>query len=206
MMHSEQRSRAAAALERLIFIRHGETDWNRDGRLQGQRDIPLNAKGRDQALGAGRLLQPLLSDAAAFSFFSSPLQRARQTMLLVRDACGLVPADAFIIDDRLRELSFGGWEGLTWRELRKNDPVAMQRRRLDRWHFVPPQGESYALLRQRIQPWLEALNGNVVVVAHGGVARVLLVVLGGFSHGDAAGATIHQGRLLVFRGHALEWI
>jgi broad specificity phosphatase PhoE len=205
-MRSERPWRAAAALERLIFIRHGETDWNREGRLQGQRDIPLNAKGRDQALGAGRLLQPLLSDAAAFTFCASPLQRARETMLLVRNASGLVPSDAFIMDDRLRELTFGGWEGLTWREVRENDPIAAQRRRLDKWHFVPPQGESYAMLRERVQPWLETLNGNVIAVAHGGVARVLLAVLGGVSHDDAAAATIHQGRLLVFRGHAFEWI
>jgi broad specificity phosphatase PhoE len=205
MSQSETRPRPAAR-GRLIFIRHGETDWNRDGRLQGQRDIPLNATGRDQALGAGRALQPRLSEAPEFTFFASPLERARETMLLVRKACGLEPLDAFVVDDRLRELSFGDWEGLTWREVRNTDPIAAQRRRLDKWHFIPPQGESYAMLSERVEPWLEALIGNVVVVAHGGIARVLLVVLGGVSPHKAASAAIHQGRLLVFDGQSFEWI
>jgi broad specificity phosphatase PhoE len=206
MSHSETRPRAAAALGRLIFIRHGETDWNRDGRLQGQRNIALNAKGRDQALGAGQLLRPLLSEAPHSTFYASPLDRARETMLLVRQASGLEPLDAFALDDHLRELTFGGWEGLTWRQVRENDPIAAQRRRLDKWHFIPPQGESYAMLSERVEFWLESLNGNVVVVAHGGIARVLLVVLGRVSHRDAASAVIHQGRLLVFDGQSFEWV
>jgi len=206
MTQSEPHSGAAVLLERLIFIRHGETDWNREGRLQGQRDIPLNAKGRDQALGAGRLLQPRLPGTAPVRFFASPLARARETMRLVRHASGLDPTDGFGIDDRLRELTFGAWEGLTWREVRHSDPLAAERRRLDKWHFIPPQGESYAMLRQRVEPWLKALNGHVVVVAHGGIARVLLVVLGRVSPADAASAVIHQGRLLAFDGQAFEWI
>jgi broad specificity phosphatase PhoE len=192
--------------DRLIFIRHGETDWNRDGRLQGQRDIPLNAKGRDQASGAGRLLQQVVGGAASFAFFASPLGRARETMLRVRAASDLMPVDAFTIDARLMELTFGRWEGLTWREVHASDPLAAQRRRLDKWDFVPPEGESYAMLRQRVEPWLGALSGSAVVVAHGGIARVFLVVLAGISPSTAASAAIHQGRLLMFDGRTFRWI
>jgi probable phosphoglycerate mutase len=193
-----------AASDQLIFIRHGETDWNRDGRLQGQTDIPLNAKGRDQASSAGRLLRPL--GVASFAFFASPLQRARETMLWVRAACNLRPFEAYAVDDRLKELTFGRWEGLTWPEIRAADPTAVRQRRLDTWHFVPPEGESYAMLRNRVEPWLEALRGNAVVVAHGGIARVFLVELAGMAPNAAATAAIYQGRLLVFAGRSFRWV
>jgi broad specificity phosphatase PhoE len=195
-----------AALERLIFIRHGETDWNRDGRLQGQRDILLNAKGRDQASSAGRRLRQFVGGVSTSTFFASPLQRARETMLLVRRAAGLAPDDAFTSDGRLMELTFGRWEGLTWREIRDSDAASAHRRRVDKWHFVPPQGESYAMLQQRVEPWLKAVRGDAVVVAHGGIARVFLVILGGVSPSTAASAAIHQGRLLVFEGQTFGWV
>jgi broad specificity phosphatase PhoE len=79
---------------RLYFIRHGETDWNVAGRLQGQRDIPLNGKGRDQAAAAGRLLRDLVtaSHLGELDFVASPLLRTRETMGLARAAMGLPPA------------------------------------------------------------------------------------------------------------------
>jgi probable phosphoglycerate mutase len=195
---------SVAASDQLIFIRHGETNWNRNGRLQGQYDVPLNAKGRDQASSAGRLLQQF--GVASFAFFASPLQRARETMLRVRAACNLKPFEAYTVDDRLKELTFGRWEGLTWPEIRATDPQAVQQRRLDTWHFVPPEGESYAMLRERVEPWLGALNGSAVVVAHGGIARVFLVELGGVAPSTAATAAIHQGRLLIFAGRTFRWV
>jgi probable phosphoglycerate mutase len=194
----------AVTSDQLIFIRHGETDWNREGRLQGQYDVPLNAKGRDQARSAGHLLQQF--GVASYAFFASPLQRARETMLRVRAACNLRPFEAFAVDDRLKELAFGRWEGLTWPEIRVRDPLAVQQRRLDAWHFVPPQGESYAMLRKRVAPWLAALTGSAVVVAHGGIARVLLVELGGMAPNTAATAAIYQGRLLIFAGRTFRWV
>ncbi len=191
---------------RIIFIRHGETDWNREGRLQGQRDVPLNARGRDQARGMGARLRTLVGDGKDVDFVASPLERTRETMELVRQAAGLLPADAYMMDDRLKEITFGAWEGLTWEELKARDPARAAERRRDKWGFVPPSGESYAMLMDRLLPWLESLSGNTVAVAHGGVARALMVLIGGIEPADAVGETIHQGRILLFEGGAFQWL
>src|ERR1700759_3292190 len=98
----------------VYFIRHGETDWNREKRLQGQHDIPLNSLGRVQAARSGELLRELAKrDGRAFAdydFVSSPLSRARETMELIRESAGLDTA-TYRTDARLMEMSFGRWEG-----------------------------------------------------------------------------------------------
>ena len=192
---------------RLFFIRHGETDWNVAGRLQGQRDVPLNGKGRDQASAVGRLMRALLApgDVADIDFVASPLLRARETMRLMRVAMGLSP-DPFAIDDRLKEIAFGQWEGRTWRDLRKSEPLTVQARDADRWGYVPPDGESYAMLAERVKPWLNSLAGDTLVVSHGGVARVFLSLLAGMAPCDAPAAPIEQGRVLVFEGAQARWV
>ena len=191
---------------RLFFIRHGETEWNVTGRLQGQRDIPLNGRGRDQAAAAGRILRDLLKDADAgdLDYFASPLLRTRETMALARAALGLTP-EPYQMDDRLKEIAFGQWEGQTWRDIRKRDPDIAKARDADRWGYVPPDGESYALLAQRVRPWLQSLSGDTLVVSHGGVGRVLLSELSGVDPGDAPTAEITQGRVLVFDNGEAHW-
>src|ERR1044071_2779885 len=104
----------------LVFFRHGETDWNVEGRLQGQRDIPLNALGRKQATHCGEILRDLFVreriDVTTLDFICSPLGRARDTMELARASLGLPPKD-YRIDERLTEVTFGEWEGYTLAEL-----------------------------------------------------------------------------------------
>src|SRR5580700_2772432 len=111
----------------LFLIRHGETFWNADGRLQGQQDSKLNGRGREQARRAGRLLAELVPDAAAASFIASPLSRARESLdILMEELVALDKLAAvrpYVTDDRLKELSFGRWEGLTWKEVRRDDPL-----------------------------------------------------------------------------------
>ncbi len=97
----------------IYVIRHGQTDWNAESRLQGQKDIPLNDTGRQQATGNGLALGAILgADAAQFDFVASPLGRTRETMERLRRAMGLDPT-AYRTDDRLKEVSFGDWEGFT---------------------------------------------------------------------------------------------
>ena len=192
----------------FFFVRHGETDWNREGRLQGQRDTVLNGLGRRQAVVAGQTLARLLAgrplDPTGLDFVASPLARTCDTMVLLRGALGLNP-DHFRRDDRLMELSFGAWEGQTWPEIKAIDPVAAEARRRDRWDFVPPGGESYAMLKGRVAPWLSGLADNTVVVSHGGVARVLLHLVTGLATKQAPVTDIPQGRVLVVRSGAAHW-
>jgi broad specificity phosphatase PhoE len=189
----------------IYFIRHGETDWNAQGRLQGQRDLPLNRLGRRQSEEAAILLRPLVADFASVDFVASPLLRTRETMERLRDAIGLDPA-AYRQDARLKELSFGRWEGLTWKDVRARDPRAWTERKADRWNFTPPEGESYASLVQRIAPAFAALRRDTVVVSHGGVARAMLTLVAGLPVALAPEIDVWQGRVLVVRNGRHAWI
>ena len=195
---------------RLIFVRHGETPYNAENRLQGQRDIPLGARGRDQARAVGRTLRARIGSEidrleAADAFVASPLRRTRETMEFARDAMGLPPA-RYRLDPALRELSFGDWEGLTWAEIYARDPKGAMARRADKWDFVPPKGESYAMLAGRLEPWLKSLAADAFVVSHGGVARALMTLIAGVPAETAAGAPIVQGRALAFEKGECAWI
>lgn len=183
----------------VYFIRHGETDWNAEARLQGQRDIPLNATGRAQAEEAAARLRALRPDFADLDYVASPLGRTRETMELLRSALSLDPV-VYRTDDRLMELTFGGWEGLTWKEVRARDPRGAAGRERDKWGFTPPRGESYADLAERIAPAFAALVRDTVVVSHGGVVRAYLALIGAAPREQAPRIDIWQGRILVLPG------
>jgi probable phosphoglycerate mutase len=157
-----------------------------------------------QAEEAGNRLRGLAPAYAGLDYVASPLLRARETMERLRAALGLTPA-AYRLDDRLKELSFGSWEGLTWKEVRAREAHTATVRARDKWTFVPPGGESYAMLAGRVAPALADLTREAVIVSHGGVARVLLHLLGNLPPHQAAIAGIWQGKVLVFRAGAYAW-
>jgi probable phosphoglycerate mutase len=185
----------------LYFVRHGETDWNRERRLQGQHDIPLNALGRVQASRCGEVLSGLLERdgrrAADYDYVSSPLGRARETMELMRGAIGLDP-EAYRTDARLMEMSFGRWEGFTFAELQARETAALAEREHDKWGFVLPGGESYAQLQVRVRAWYESIERDSVVSAHGGVCRALIAHLKLAAPEAASMGNIGQGCVYVF--------
>jgi probable phosphoglycerate mutase len=184
----------------VYYIRHGETDWNVEWRLQGAQDIPLNAAGQVQATHCGSILRDLAGvDGRAIEvldFVSSPLGRARQTMELLREALAVDPR-AYRIDPRLTEISFGSWEGLTLAEVSARDPGAVAARERDKWNYVPAGGESYAMMSLRMRDWYASLTRDTVVVAHGGTLRGLLVHLGLATPEVAPHLDIRQG--VVYR-------
>jgi broad specificity phosphatase PhoE len=195
---------------RLIFVRHGETAYNAENRLQGQRDTPLNARGREQARAVGATLRNLLGAELdrldeAGAFVASPLERTRDTMEIAREAMGLAPKH-YRLDPLLKELSFGAWEGLTWSEIEVKDPKGLRARHEDRWAFAPSGGESYAMLANRLRPWLDGLSEHTFVISHGGVARVLMTLIAGVPPEKAVGAPIIQGRAIVFENGSCHWI
>jgi broad specificity phosphatase PhoE len=191
----------------IYYLRHGENDWNRAGRLQGTLDIPLNARGREQAVHAGRVLGGLIAgnghDRKAISFVASPLGRARMTMELARGELNLPPAD-YGLDDRLREIGYGSWEGRTLAETEALDPELFARRQRDKWTVGAPGGESYADVQQRVHEWYNGLRSDTVTVAHGGTARALMVALGFETPQSATELYIEQGVVYVFGKDGLK--
>ena len=185
----------------IYYIRHGETEWNADGRLQGTQDIPLNDLGCRQAAAAGAILADLFArdgrNETSLGFVASPLGRARSTMELVRGSLKL-PPDQYAIDIRLREIGYGEWEGSTLAQMQAQDPDVFARRQAEKWTVPPPGGESYAEVQARVSDWYHQLTADTVAVAHGGTARALMVALGIETPSSVADLTIEQGAVYLF--------
>lgn len=191
------------------MIRHGQTDWNAEERLQGQKDIALNALGRSQASRNGKTLLDMIDgDPSAYDFVSSPLSRTRETMERLRTAMGLEPA-AYRTDARLLELSFGDWEGHTLEEIASVAPERLAARLEQKWSFIPPgaAAESYEILSWRVGAWLKSVGGPTVCVSHGGVIRSLFRLVGNMPEDEAATIAIPQDRILKLDPGAgmLQW-
>ena len=158
------------ALTRVVAVRHGETAWNVQTRIQGQIDIGLNDAGRWQARRLARALAEERFDAV----YASDLQRAADTARALAEHNGL----ALRTDAGLRERGFGEFEGLTWAEVEQQHPEASRRWREREAAFGPPGGETLALFYERAVGALAAIaarhrSQHIVVVTHGGVLDVL---------------------------------
>ncbi|WCM87654.1 histidine phosphatase family protein [Acidovorax sp. NCPPB 3576] len=155
---------------RIIAIRHGETAWNVDTRIQGHLDIPLNHTGLWQARRVG----DALATEPVAAIYASDLQRAHATAKAVADATGA----PLIAEPGLRERSFGQLQGRTFAEIETEMPEEARRWRQRDPHFVPEGGESLIVFRERILGVTHQLAQRhpgelVVLVAHGGVMDVL---------------------------------
>jgi len=155
---------------RIIAIRHGETAWNVDTRLQGHLDIALNDTGLWQA---GRVAHAL-ADESVDAIYASDLLRAWQTANAIAHTCQC-PLTAH---PGLRERGFGEFEGKTYAEIETTWPEMAQQWRKREPHWAPPGGESLAAMRERVLSTASALaqqhlGGQIVLVAHGGVMDIL---------------------------------
>jgi broad specificity phosphatase PhoE len=193
----------------IFFIRHGETPWNAERRYQGRKDIPLNERGQAQALENGRTLAAALHarglDPQNFEWHASPLSRTRETMDRVRRAFP-DPLPPVRYDVRLMEISFGAIEGLLHTELPANMAVAPGGRDASYWHFRPQDGENYADVELRLNEFATTLGGPSIIVAHGGIARTLRVLIEGADVESAINWAPPQDVVLHFRPGVMEVI
>lgn len=189
----------------VYFIRHGQTDWNAARRYQGQRDIALNDKGRSQARRNGAVLTRLAPAIHAADYVASPLGRARETMEIVRAAMTLDPT-GYRLEDVLREIHYGHWEGQLAEDIPDQDPAGLAERRLDPFHWRPRGGESYADLTERVEPWLAGLDHDTVVASHGGVGRTLQGIVLGLAHDVILSLEAPQDRIMVIRRGDISWL
>ena len=189
----------------IYLIRHGETDWNPQSRYQGQADVPMNETGRAQARRNGEALRALLPAIAHCSYVASPLLRARETMEIVRGTMGLEPC-AYALDERLKELHYGNWQGILADDIPGIDPHGLQARSRDAYRWRPHGGESYEDLMVRAVDWLEDVTGDTVVSGHGGVSRVLRGHLYGLDAATVPELPVPQDRVLVLRRDGMQWL
>lgn len=158
-------------MTKVIFIRHGQTSWNKDKKYQGHSDISLNENGLRQA----ELVGKRLAEEKINAIYSSDLQRACQTAEMIAQHHAL----PIIRKQELREINFGMWEGLTYQEIMETWPEILRTMYSQPSETCPPQGESFNKVRQRVIRALQQCiakhqNETIVVVSHGGTMRVIL--------------------------------
>ena len=190
----------------LYFVRHGQTDWNLAQRYQGQRDIPLNDTGRAQASRNGTVLRDLLGpQARTIDYVASPLLRARETMEIARRELGL-PAEGYRTDERLCEIDYGHWAGQLWNDLPVTDATGFAARRADPWNWRPDNGESYRMLSDRVATWLGEVDRDAVVVAHGGVSRVMRGLVLRLAGSEIPHLEVPQDKVLILNDGTMRWL
>ncbi len=158
-------------MTRLLLVRHGETDYNVQTRFQGQNDVELNDHGKQQAKALGEHL----AQETIHSVFSSDLVRAHQTTKIITAR----KEREVILDQRLREMDFGDWEGLTYAEIEQNYPDELTVWQDDLMSTSPPGGETLKKFSGRVNLAVKDIiqsytDQNVLIVSHGGVLQVIL--------------------------------
>lgn len=177
----------------LALLRHGHTDWNRAGRIQGRTDIPLDDEARD---GLRDLrLPPPWEDA---DLVASPLKRAVETGQLVT---GRTPAT----HPALIEMNWGDWEGKHGKDLAADPANGFRHIEEWGWDYTPPGGESPASLRARLVPWANGLSRDTVAVCHIGVMRVLMAHATGWNFEGDAPFRIKRNRLFLIDLSQSKW-
>ncbi|MDE1949693.1 MAG: histidine phosphatase family protein [Burkholderiales bacterium] len=185
---------------RLIFVRHGETRWNLDGRYQGRTDIELAPQG----LATARRLGSRLQGAGLASLLTSPLRRAGQTAAEIGAALG---GRAPRADPRLTEIDFGAWQGLTQPEIKQRWPQSLRSWKRSPEEFRFPGGESLGEAFERLRdflrrpPWTDAdAAGAVLAVSHAGPIRLAGLLAERRPLADFRDIAVHAGALYAF-----EW-
>jgi broad specificity phosphatase PhoE len=185
----------------IYLVRHGETTWNREGRQQGHDDSPLTETGIEQVRAAGRVLQHAVPDIHDVCIETSPLGRARLTADIISEALGLDP-NAILVTPLLIEHHLGSWQGLTQAEIDLRHPGAWQEREANKWNYVVPGGESYALVAERAKQWLASKRHAPITIAvtHAIISRTIQGAYGGFTPSETVGRSHRQDR--IYRLHA----
>ncbi|WP_337187523.1 histidine phosphatase family protein [Phenylobacterium sp.] len=181
----------------ILLLRHGETFWNREGRIQGRTESDLTPLGERQAAAMAGLVADLLRrDGGAFRLVASPIGRAQRTAAMVAEATGL----AVELDDRLAEIACGEWEGRLRADIAHIHPEAFASRE---WFFGAPGGETFEDVTARASDWLASLapepGRRIVAVSHGVWGRLLRGAYAGLDRQATLNQDVPQDA--VFRLH-----
>jgi probable phosphoglycerate mutase len=170
----------------MFLVLHGQTEWNRDGRVQGHSDSPLIEHGRRQALTVAQILRDRNIPAGACGIVCSPLGRTQETARIIASELGFDIA-AIRKEELLKEISLGQWEGHTNAQVHSRWPDNMAGSDRYNWYFRSPDGETHDDVSKRLRKWLVANpdHNNLVVVTHGVASRILRGLYGGLTFEDA---------------------
>jgi broad specificity phosphatase PhoE len=184
----------------IIFVRHGETDWNRQGLIQGSVDTDLNERGHAQSKAVAELLAFRKPEWRDFQIIASPQKRAIQTARYILDALAKTLED---VEPRVRELGFGIWEGKPFWEL-KASPVYPADAE-SRYFWRPEGGESYEDGVARVNEWRATLTRPTLVVSHGAVGRCLMSAIAGLDPSGTVNLKTPQGAYCRLENGQIDW-
>ena len=184
----------------IVFIRHGETDWNRQGIIQGAVETDLNENGQMQAKAIAALLASHKSAFTGFQIIVSPQRRAQQTAQHILQALDRSEHDN---EPRVRELGFGIWEGRPFWELKASpvypaDPES-------RYYWRPQGGESYQDGVARVDEWRAELTRPTLVISHGAVGRCLMGSVAGLGMRELVLLKTPQGAYCRLENGKIDW-
>lgn len=186
----------------IYLVRHGQTAFNAEGRLQGHVDSPLTALGREQARQAGAALARLTDGGTGWRIIASPLGRAQDTAEAIRQALG---APSIETDARLIELSWGEWDGQLRADLKARHPEAFGE---TGWAFTAPIGERFEAARARLGGWLADLapepERRIIAVSHGVSGRILRGVYAKLPRPETLAQAVPQDATFRLAGGAIE--
>ena len=159
---------------KVVLVRHGETDWNKNSRYQGVMDIELNKKGKNQA----KKLYERLKDEEFDRIYSSTLKRAYQTIAEIAD---YQKKEVITIAD-LMEIDFGQWEGLTFSEIEDKYPDLAKKWAKDPTCCKPPEGEHIKEVETRVGKTIDKIvdendDNKILIATHGGIVRIMMAYL-----------------------------
>lgn len=184
----------------IIFVRHGETEWNKQGLIQGSVETDLNETGHAQARFVAELLARQDIEWRDYHIVVSPQKRAQQTAGYILNAIG---RDLDSVDLRVRELGFGIWEGKPFWEL-KASPVYPADAE-GRFYWRPQLGESYQDGVARVNDWRSELRRPTLVIAHGAVGRCLMGAVAGLGPAELVMLPTPQGKFCLLDHGRLQW-
>jgi probable phosphoglycerate mutase len=184
----------------VYLVRHGETEWNRDRRIQGSLDSPLTPLGRRQVRRIGRLLAQVLAGVGALPVFVSPLGRARTSAAILAEEA---PLGRMTIEPRLAELSLGSWEGMTFEQVVATHANLLEGSTRHSWYFRAPDGEGFDAASRRVGEWLKEVSGPVVAVSHGMAGRILRSLYLDLPRDEALATPLQQDEIWHFRNGSM---
>lgn len=158
----------------IILVRHGQTEWNVEHRYQGQLNSPLTQKGKEQAQKNALKIKKVLNLDEPFTFFSSPLGRAKESAEIICETLNL-DKTKIIYEERIKEFDYGIFEGKTKQECIEKYGNVLAQREANKWSYVIENGESYEMVTKRLKDWLVSVSDKkvLIIVAHEMVNRAL---------------------------------
>lgn len=191
----------------IYLFRHGETEFNLQGRYQGELDSPLTEAGIQQVQQNACMLKSIIGNPQEWKIVSSPLGRAMQSAAII---CETIGYDVQNVqqDKRLAEVAVGQWAGLTTSEIESTWPKRFHKGDIYSWYFHAPDGETYEAVTSRISDWLEEIQREpkVIAISHGLTGRILRRLYAGLGREDALKLAVSQDMFFKLSNNTITTI